>query len=147
MKKTTADALALFTGSSAELREYVGKHKKVFDDFERLENEKITASNALKMAVREEQTNIATDHVKVTYSPAFRKWYDAEVLINKATPKVKKLLQATCISQAVDKPAFEQLVERGEVPVELQQAAFKEEPMAPRVIIKEINDAKEKSDK
>lgn len=143
MNKVTADALGNFVEISKQLRKHIEKYRKNFDEFERLTNEKTEAGNILKTAVREEGVNIESDKVRITYSPAFRKWYDAEILTEKATPKIKKLLLATCISQAVDKLAFEKLVERGEVPVELQQASFKEEAMAPRVIIKEKNDAKE----
>src|SRR6185436_2764159 len=131
--------LEAYTAASKAVAEFKAAKAKVFDEYDSLLIAAQRAETELKQYVRDEaKDNIANDFVKVTYSPAFSRFYDPAVVIEMATPKVKKALvdSATLTTvQKIDSDKFNELVEKGEVPVEIKQAAFRETELAPRVSI------------
>lgn len=132
--------LEKYTVASKAVADFKEKHAKIFAQFDGLLLEASDAELELKNHVKENiKGNIANEYIKVTYSPAFKKYYDAEVVLEAATPKMKKaLIEAGALSQAIDTAKFEELVEKGEVSVEIKQEAFREVEQSPRVSIKEV---------
>lgn len=130
------NALDAYTKLQDRAKSFFKKNQNILTKWETLQNEISQAENAVKMETREMQTSYSNKQYKVTYSPAWKKWYDVDFLFNKANPKVVKLIKLDCLKQEIDKVAFEQLVEQGQIPVELQQEAFREQPMTARVLIK-----------
>lgn len=115
------------------------KHNKLFEELHSLQFQIAETEAELKKEVKLNlKTNIANEFVKVTFSPVFKKFYDFDVIMEKTTPKQKKALEdAKAIIRTLDKQAFEDLVEKGIIPIEIKQAAFRETELAPRVSIKE----------
>ncbi len=115
------------------------KNNKLFEELNSLQFQIAETEAELKKEVKLNlKTNIANEFVKVTFSPAFRKFYDFDIIMEQTTPKQKKALEdAKAIIRTLDKEAFEDLVEKGLIPIEIKQAAFREIEMAPRVSIKE----------
>ena len=133
-------SLEEYTDAMVAVADFRKKHDKVFDELDSLNIAIQDTEEALKTDVKENhKMNIANDVIKVTYSPAFRKGYKYEVIVDQATPTMKKELEKTkTITHSVDRKKFEDLVEKGIIPVELKQAAFEEVELGPRVIIKEV---------
>jgi hypothetical protein len=133
--------LEKYTSASMAVAAFKAKHGKVFAEFNALILAASEAEAALKTYVKEEvKGNVSNEFVKVTYSPAFSKFYDPATVLKMATPKLRKEMMANgalVIEEKVDKVKFTQMVEEGIVPVEIKQAAFREEELAPRVTIKE----------
>lgn len=133
--------LELYTKASVAIVEFKKKNAKVFEQYDSLLVEASKSESALKQYVRDEvKGNISNEFVKVTYAPAFSKYYDPQIVLEMATPKLRKELMAggaIVIEQKVDTEKFTKLVESGIVPVEIKQKAFKEKELSPRVIIKE----------
>lgn len=123
-----------YTKVGLALHEFRKKHRSVLEELDALINEQSAAGIALKNFAREEGKNLSNDHVRVTFSPSFRKWYDPDVLL---ASKVKKAVVKQCLVQQVDKARFEELVEAGEIPVEVKQDAYREEEQTAKVFIKE----------
>ena len=115
------------------------KHKKLFGELQSLQFQISETATELKKEVKLNiKGNLANEFVKVTFSPAFRKFYDFDIIMAQTTPKQKRELEeAKAIVRSLDKKVFEDLVEKGLIPVEIKQAAFKEIELAPRVTIKE----------
>ena len=134
-KKLEAYTKALLTESA--FRE---QHKKLFEELNSLQYQISETEAELKKEVKINlKTNIANEFIKVTYSPAFRKFYNFDVIMEQTTPKQKKALEeAKAIIRTLDKKIFEDLVEQGIIPIEIKQAAFEETELAPRVSIKEV---------
>ena len=134
--------LEQYTGALVAMAEYRKKHRKVFDELDSLKIRAQDAEEALKTDVKENhKTNIANDKIKVTYSPAFKKWYDIDVVEGMTTPKMRKEMEAVgAITRELDKAKFEDLVEKGIIPVDVKQTAFKEKELSPRVSIKEVTE-------
>lgn len=132
--------LERYTAASKAVADFKDKHAKIFAQFDGLLIEAGDAEAELKTYVKENvKGNIANDFVKVTYSPAFKKFYDVEVVLEAVTPKMKKaILDAGALTQSIDSAKFEELVEKGQVSVEIKQEAFREVEQAPRVSIKEV---------
>lgn len=132
--------LERYTAASKAVADFKDKHAKIFAQFDGLLIEASDAEAELKTYVKENvKGNIANDYVKVTYSPAFKKFYDAEVVLEAATPKMKKaMVDAGALTQTIDTAKFEELVEKGQVSVEIKQEAFREVEQSPRVSIKEV---------
>ena len=132
--------LERYTTAAKAVADFKDKHAKIFAQFDGLLIEAGDAEAELKTYVKENvKGNIANDFVKVTYSPAFKKFYDAEVVLEAATPKMKKaMLEAGALTQVIDSAKFEDLVEKGQVSVEIKQEAFREVEQSPRVSIKEV---------
>ena len=126
--------LELYTKVGLKLHKFRQKNSAVLGECDELISELSAASIALKNYVREEGKNISNDHVRVTYSPVHRHWYDPAVLL---ASKVKKSIVNECITTEVDKAKFEELVESGAIPVEVKQDAYREEEQTPKVFIKE----------
>ena len=133
--------LEKYTQASVTIVQFKKKNEKVFAEYNRLLLKASEAESELKKFVKEEiKGNISNDFVKVTYSPAFSKFYDPVIVLDMASPKLKKQLLAEgaiVIEQKVDNEKFTKLVESGVVPVEIKQKAYKETELAPRVSIKE----------
>lgn len=133
--------LEQYTAASIAVVEFKKKNAKVFDKYNELLIEASKAESELKSYVKDKvKGNLGNDFVKVTYVPAYSKYYDPATVLEMATPKVKKELMAEgaiVIEQKVDSKKFVELVERGVVPVAIQQKAFREKELSPRVIIKE----------
>ena len=133
--------LEKYTQASVAIVQFKKKNEKVFAEYNRLLLKASEAESELKKFVKEEiKGNISNDFVKVTYSPAFSKFYDPVIVLDMASPKLKKQLiaeGAIVIEQKVDNEKFTKLVESGMVPVEIKQKAYKETELAPRVSIKE----------
>lgn len=131
--------LEAYTQALIAVADFQKKHKKMFEEYRSLQIAVSDAEAELKKEVKTNiKANIANELIKVTYSPAFKKYYDFDVIMEKTTPKQRKALEAAnAIIRTLDKSVFEDLVEKGIIPVEIKQAAFREEEMAPRVSIKE----------
>jgi len=132
--------LEQYTGAMLEVVKYRKENEKVLDELDSLKIAVQNAEEALKLDVKENhKTTIANEFIKVTYSPAFRKGYKYDVIMEKTTPKMRKALEdANAITHSLDKTKFEDLVEKGVIPIEIKQAAFEEKELAPRVSIKEV---------
>jgi hypothetical protein len=133
--------LEAYTEASLAVASFKNKHAKVFAEYNALILKASEAESALKVFVKEEiKGNVSNEFVKVTYSPAYSKYFDPAVVLEMATPKLRKELMAEgaiVIEQKVDTEKFTKMVESGAVPVEIKQAAFREKELAPRVSIKE----------
>lgn len=132
--------LEAYTSASLAIAAFKKKNAKVFGKYEELLLEASNAESELKKYAKEEKSNFSNDIVNVTYSPAFKKYYDTETVLQMATTKMKKALiaeGAIVIEQKIDTKKFVEMVEEGIVPREIQQEAFRETELAPRVIIKE----------
>ena len=116
------------------------QHKKLFEELNSLQYQISETEAELKKEVKINlKTNIANEFIKVTYSPAFKKFYKFDVIMEQTTPSQKKALEnANAIIRTLDKKIFEDLVEQGIIPIEIKQAAFEETEMTPRVSIKEV---------
>ena len=116
------------------------QHKKLFEELNSLQYQISETEAELKNEVKINlKTNIANEFIKVTYSPAFKKFYKFDVIMEQTTPSQKKALEnANAIIRTLDKKIFEDLVEQGIIPIEIKQAAFEETEMTPRVSIKEV---------
>lgn len=136
----TIKQLERYTEASQAVADFKAKNIKMFDKFDALLLEASEAEVELKNHVKENiKGNIANEYIKVTYSPSYKKYYDAEVVLEAATPKMKKaLIEAKALTQVIDFEKFEDLVERGEVSVSIKQDAFREVEQSPRVSIKEV---------
>lgn len=134
--------LEQYTGAIVAVADFRKKHKKVFEELDSLHIKTQDAEQALKVDVKDNhKTNIANDQVKVTYSPAFKKWYDIDIIEGMITPKERKELEnVDAIIRTLDKQKFEDLVEKGIIPIKVKQTSFKEKELSPRVIIKEITE-------
>ena len=132
--------LEQYTTSMLAVVEFRKKHAKVFEELDSLQLASSEAESTLKNKVKEDiKMNISNDHFKVSYAPAFRKGYNTEVILEKITPAMKKELEKSgTMTYSIDKVKFEELVEQGKIPVEIKQAAFEEEELAPRASIKEV---------
>lgn len=120
--------------------EFRKKHNKLFEELNSLQYQISETEAELKKEVKINlKTNIANEFIKVTYSPAFKKFYKFDVIMEQTTPSQKKALEnANAIIRTLDKKIFEDLVEQGIIPIEIKQAAFEETEMTPRVSIKEV---------
>ena len=116
------------------------QHKKLFEELNSLQYQISETEAELKEEVKINlKTNIANEFIKVTYSPAYKKFYNFDVIMEQTTPSQKKALEnANAIIRTLDKKIFEDLVEQGIIPIEIKQAAFEETELAPRVSIKEV---------
>lgn len=134
--------LEKYTGALLTMAEYRKKHRKIFDELDSLNIAIQDAEQTLKNDVKENiKTNIANNLIKVTYSPAFKKWYDVDIVEGMTTPGQRKALkEAGAITQTLDKKKFEGLVEKGVIPINVKQTAFKEKELSPRVSIKEVTE-------
>lgn len=133
-------ALENYTTASKAIVDFKEKNQKLFEKFDALLVDAQEAEDKLKTYIKEEvKGNIANDFIKVTYSPTYKKYYDASVVLEIATPKVKKaLIENGALTQTIDNAKFDELVEKGQVPVEIKQEAFREVEQSPRVSIKEV---------
>ncbi len=129
-----------YTAALLEVAAYQKKHNKIFDGIDSLRVNLQEAEQALKTDIKENiKKNVANNFVRATYSPAFSKAYDLVVVDQMTTPKMKKALdEAKAITRTLDKAKFEDLVEKGVIPIEVKQAAFSEKELSPRVSIKEV---------
>lgn len=134
--------LEKYTAASMAVADFKAKHAKLFSELDALLLEAGEAEAALKEYVKTEvKGNIANEHIRVTYSPSFKKGYDAKVVLKLASPKERKAMEAAgalIVREEVDSTRFEELVEKGQVSVEIKQEAFVETELAPRVSIKEV---------
>ena len=132
--------LEKYTAASLEIANFKAKNAKLFAQFDALLVEAQEAEVALKEYIRTDvKGNISNEFVKVTYSPTFKKYYDSSIVLDLAKPKVRAALEAAgAIVRQIDSAKFEELVERGEVPVEIKQEAFREVEQTPRISIKEV---------
>lgn len=137
---TNYEALDQLTKVNKKMRKFAQANQPVLEKWEQLQNERNEAESAVKAEARKLQMNYHNKEFKVTYSPAFRKWYDVTVALKKATPKVRDFINAHCIKQEINKEAFEDAVEQGEIPVEIKQEAYREAPTTARILIKENHD-------
>lgn len=131
--------LELYTKALLAEVEFRAKHKKLFEELTQIRLDIANTETELKKEVKNNvKTNISNDFVKVTYSQAFKKYYDFATIMEMTTPKQKKELEnANAIVRTLDKKAFEELVEKGLIPIEVKQEAFREDEQTPRVSIKE----------
>ena len=142
-----SNPLESYTQKGLELRQFREKNKKVLSAFDSLLVEANAAETDLKNYAREQKQNLKNQYVKVTFAPAFRKWYDVDFLLKKASPKLVKVLEKECVEKVIDKKRFEELVDEGVVPKELKVEAYRERELLSRVIIKENYDEQEEDNK
>ena len=84
-KKLEAYTKALLT--EAAFRE---QHKKLFEELNSLQYQISETEAELKKEVKINlKTNIANEFIKVTYSPAFKKFYNFDVIMEQTTPSQK----------------------------------------------------------
>lgn len=133
-------SLEKYTKALKEISDFKEKNESVFDEFDSLQITLQEAETELKNDVRENhKMNIANEYVRVTYSPAFTKSYKSEVLRQLLTPKKFKDLVnmgAIIVEEKVDGKVLSEAVEKGIIEVQVQQKAFHEQELAPRVSIK-----------
>lgn len=131
--------LEAYTEAANAVAEFREKNSKIFAKFDALLLDQAEKETALKAYIKENiKDNIANDYFKVTYAPSYKKFYDATKVLALIKPKAKAALEkAGAISVNIDTTIFEDLVEKGEIPVEVKQEAFVEIEQAPRVSIKE----------
>lgn len=131
--------LELYTQALLAEVAFQKKHKKLFDELNSLRLAISEAEAELKKDVKTNvKGNLANSLIKVVYSPAFKKFYDFDSIMENTTPKQKKTLEASgAIIRSLDKKIFDDLVETGLIPVTVKQKAFREVEMAARVSIKE----------
>jgi len=134
--------LEKYTAASLAVANFKAKHAKIFAEFDALLLHAGEAEAELKDYVKSDiKGNIANEFVRVTYSPSFKKGYDAKIVLKLATPKERKALEAAgalVVKEEIVPDTFEELVEKGEVSVAIKQKSFVETELAPRVSIKEI---------
>lgn len=134
--------LEKYTAASRAVADFKAKHAKIFSEFDVLLLNAGEAEAELKEYVKSDiKGNIANDFVRVTYSPAFKKGYDPKIVLKLATPKLRKEMTeagALIVKEEIVADRFEEMVEKGTVPVEIKQEAFVETELAPRVSIKEV---------
>lgn len=139
--------LEAYTNAMLAIADFAKKHYKIFDEYNSLKVAAQEAEEALKADVKENhKMNIANDFIRVSYSPAFKKGYRADIILSSVSPKVKKELMdmgAILTKEEVDAKKLEEAVEKGIVPVEVRQKAYEEKELAPRVSIKEIGHEQE----
>jgi hypothetical protein len=139
--------LEKYTAAMLAVAEYRKKHAKFFDEYDVLRLAVTDAEAALKEDVKDNlKMNVANEHVRVTYSPAFSKGYNVKTILEKVSPAVKKKLydlKAIVVEEKADKKKIEEAVEQGIIPVDVKQAAFEEKELAPRVTIKEVDHEQE----
>ena len=131
--------LEAYTKAAQAVKAFKENNAKVFDTYNELMLAVSEAEQELKTDVRDNvKDNIANEFVRVTYSPSFRQRYNPDTVLSMAKPKEKKALQeAGAIKTEIDKAKFEGLVELGQVSKDIQNAAYEESPLTPRIIIKE----------
>lgn len=133
--------LERYTTASIAVMDFKRKHAKIFAEFDALLLDAGEAEAQLKDYVKSEvKGNVANEFVRVTYSPAFKKTYDVDVILKNVSGKQKAALftmGAIVEEWKADNDKIEEAVEKGLIPVEVKQAAFKETEIAPRVSIKE----------
>lgn len=133
--------LEAYTAAAQAVEDFKERNAKVFAEYSALLLDMGEKEAALKTYVKEEvKGNIQNEFIKVTYSPAFSKFYDPKVVLKMATPKLRKAMTeagALVIEEKVVTDKFVEMVEKGDVPVEIRQKAFREKELAPRVSIKE----------
>ena len=136
--------LTKFTKVSKAVLEFKEKNKKIFDEYNSLILKQNDAEIELKADVKDNiKATISNEFIKVTYTPAYRKWYDPSIIIGGVTPKVKKEMieaGAIIIKTDIDKVKIEKFIENGKLPVEVKLAAFHEKEQTPRISIKENKD-------
>lgn len=136
--------LAKYTKAAQAVADFKKKHAKMFDEYSSLLVKEQDAEMELKAEVRDNvKATIANDFIKVTYTPVWRKWYDADIIIGRVSPKVKKQMldEGVIITKIeIDKKKLEDFVESGKVPAEIKQAAFNEAESTPRITIKAKSD-------
>lgn len=144
-------SLEKYTKAMRAIADYREANTEVFDEYDSLLVKAQDAEAELKADVKENhKMNIANDFIKVSYSPAFKKGYKADVILKKVSSKVKKTLiemGAIVVKEETDKDKIEEAVEKGIVPVKLRQEAYFEEKLTPRVTIKEVKNEQEKENK
>lgn len=128
-------ALELYTRRVNKAKQFFKDNEIVLKEWESVQNDINEAEGQVKMEAREKQMTYGNKHFKVTYSPAWKKWYDVDFLLGTASAKI---IKENCLKQEINKIVFDKLVDRGEIPIELQQKAFREAPMTARVLIKKI---------
>ena len=131
-------ALELYTRRVNKAKQFFKDNEAILKEWEGVQNEVTDAENQVKFEAREKKMTYGNKDFKVVYSPAWKKWYDVVFLLGTASTKVKKIIQENCLKQEVDRAVFDKLVDQGEIPVELQQEAFREAPMTARVMIKKV---------
>lgn len=133
-------ALENYTEALRKVEQFREKNSKVIATFDALYLALREAETALKVFVKNEvKGNIRNEDVIVTYSPAFKKYYDPRIVLDMVTPSLKKKMieaGALFLEEKVDSVKFTEMVEEGAIPVTIKQEAFKEEELAPRVTIK-----------
>lgn len=128
-----------YTKAAQAVAAFKEKHSKIFDEFNSYLEEQEAAELALKKEVRENvKGNIQNEFVRVTYSPAFKTFYDPAIVFEMVKPKQRKAIEdAGALKQEIDRKKFDELVELGVIDKSVAQAAFKEIEMTPRVLINE----------
>lgn len=126
--------LDLYTAAGRRLYEFREKNEPVLTEFDTIISDLHVAEMALKEYAREQKKNISNEYVRVTFSPTFKRWYDAGVVIGS---KLKKVVIDKVIKKEVDKATFEALVEAGEIPNDLKVEAYREQEQTPKIFIKE----------
>ncbi len=134
--------LEKYTEAMIAIVDFQKKHGKVFGELDELKITVQEAEEALKTDVKENhKMNVANDFFRVTYSPAFSKGYNIDIILKMVKPAEKKKLfdmGAIVIEEKTNRDKIEEAVEQGIIPVEIKQAAFEEKELSPRVMIKEV---------
>lgn len=141
MSNVINKALERYTKAVEAIHDHIKANKPVFDAHQQLVFAEIEAKEALTDAVLESKTNANNGRVRATYSPVFKRGYDGDFVMANASPKVKQaLIEAGAVKYEIDAEKFNDLAEKGIIPVDLKQDAYREVEQKPRVTIREIKD-------
>lgn len=120
-----------------ELRDSLDAFKaansSVFQEYQDREARINELTEEIKSESRQKGIDTETDRVRISVSRAFKSWYDASRLSQKAITALKK---NDGLKTEVVKAVFDDLLKLGKIDESDKAAAFQEEEMQPRVLIK-----------
>lgn len=133
----TYKPLAAYEKATAELSAFVTKNKTLLEAYNNLLLKQQQAEEELKYDVKTNlKDTVASDHFRVLYTVAKRRFYSPAIVFEAGPSVVKKLQEAGGL-EVVTK-VFDDLVEHDKLPRELRDEALVEEELSPRVTIKEL---------
>lgn len=128
--------LKQYSEKIAEIKLFEETHKKIFEQYNKLIEEKDILEKELRAYVAEkgDQEN---DLVKAIRIERWKKQYNYPLFLENATVKeIKVLDEHNGIKQEIDKKVFEKLVDKGLISNKTAQKAFQEELSNIAVVIK-----------
>jgi len=130
--------LQKYTKAKEALDKHLQENKEVFDKHQEIVGSVMDAEQELREVTYIEQRNAENDRIRVTYSPAYKKYYDGDYIIKKVDKKTREnLFGEGALRYDVDKSKLEKMVEQGKVLPKILQEAYREEELKPRIRISE----------